>query len=84
MDCSLSVCRPDIFLLKGVIMKVLIVFNREPYDMTDVSWNGLRLAKTLLKNGHDIRIFLMNDAVDMVRDVCIPPDGYDQDLVQRC
>ena len=63
-------------------MKVLIIFNREPYDMTDVSWNGLRLARTLLKNGHDIRIFLMNDAVDMARDVCKPPQGYDQDLVK--
>ena len=68
--------------LKGIIMKVLIIFNREPYDMTDVSWNGLRLARTLLKNGHDIRIFLMNDAVDMARDVCKPPQGYDQDLVK--
>ena len=68
--------------LKGIIMKVLIIFNREPYDMTDVSWNGLRLAGTLLKNGHDIRLFLMNDAVDMARDVCKPPQGYDQDLVQ--
>ena len=48
-------------------MKVLIIFNREPYDMTDVSWNGLRLARTLLKNGHDIRIFLMNDAVDVYK-----------------
>ena len=63
-------------------MKVLIIFNREPYDMTDVSWNGLRLAKTLQKNGHDIRIFLMNDAVDLARDVCKPPEAYDQDLVQ--
>lgn len=25
-------------------MKILIIFNREPYDNTDVTWNGLRLA----------------------------------------
>ena len=63
-------------------MKILIIFNRKPYDMTDVSWNGLRLAETLLKNGHEVRIFLMNDAVDMARDVCKKPDNYDQDLVE--
>ncbi|MDD2229463.1 MAG: DsrE family protein [Candidatus Cloacimonetes bacterium] len=61
-------------------MKVLIIFNREPYDNTDISWNGLRLANTLCKNGNELRIFLMNDAVDMARDVCKPPEGYDQDL----
>jgi len=30
-------------------MKILIIFNREPYDNTDVTWNGLRLADTLRK-----------------------------------
>lgn len=63
-------------------MKVLIVFNREPYDNTDVTWNGLRLADTLRKNGQEVRIFLMNDSVDMARDVCKAPKGYDQDLSQ--
>ncbi len=63
-------------------MKTLIIFNREPYDNTDVTWNGLRLAETLRKNNVEVRIFLMNDAVDMARDVCKPPEGYDQDLSQ--
>ena len=63
-------------------MKILIIFNREPYDNTDVTWNGLRLAETLRKKGNEIRIFLMNDSVDMARDVCKPPEGYDQDLSQ--
>lgn len=63
-------------------MKVLIIFNREPYDNTDVTWNGLRLAETLRKNGQEVRIFLMNDSVDMARDVCKAPEGYDQDLSQ--
>lgn len=61
-------------------MKILLIFNREPYDQTDVTWNGLRLAGKLRENGHEVRIFLMNDAVDMARDVCRPPEGYDQDL----
>ncbi|MFW8566651.1 DsrE/DsrF/TusD sulfur relay family protein [Orrella sp. 11846] len=63
-------------------MKILIVFNREPHDNTDVTWNGLRLAAQLLKEGSEVRIFLMNDSVDMARDVCTPPEHYDQDLSQ--
>ena len=61
-------------------MKILIIFNREPYDTTDVTWNGLRLADKLAEGGSDVRLFLMNDAVDLARDVCRPPEGYDQDL----
>ena len=61
-------------------MKILLIFNREPYDNTDVSWNGLRLAGKLCEGGTEVRLFLMNDAVDMARDACRPPAGYDQDL----
>ena len=63
-------------------MKTLIIFNRQPYDNTDVTWNGLRLADKLLEAEQEIKIFLMNDSVDMARDICKPPDGYDQDLSQ--
>jgi uncharacterized protein involved in oxidation of intracellular sulfur len=62
-------------------LSVLIIFNREPYDSTDVTWNGLRLAGQLREVGQDVRLFLMNDAVDMARDACKRPEGYDQDLV---
>ncbi|NLC69946.1 MAG: DsrE family protein [Desulfuromonadaceae bacterium] len=61
-------------------MKILIIFNREPYDGTDITWNGLRLAGKLAETDQEVRIFLMNDSVDMARDVCKPPEGYDQDL----
>ena len=61
-------------------MSILIIFNRAPYDGTDVTWNGLRLAEKLFEAGQEIRIFLMNDAVDMARDMSKPPEGYDQDL----
>ena len=64
------------------MQKILIIFNREPYDNTDVTWNGLRLAGNLKKKGNEVRIFLMNDSGDMARDVCKPPEGYDQDLSQ--
>ena len=63
-------------------MKILIIFNRPPYDSTDVTWNGLRLAGKLLESGQEVRIFLMNDSVDMARDIYKPPEGYDQDLSQ--
>ncbi len=57
-------------------MQTLIVFNRNPYDGTDVTWNGLRLAEKLLDTGVQPKIFLMNDSVDMARDACRPPEGY--------
>ena len=62
-------------------MTVLIVFNRPPYDGTDVTWNGLRLAGKLAESGYAVRLFLMNDSVDMARESCRAPAGYDQDLV---
>jgi len=60
--------------------RVVMIFNREPYDQTDVTWNGLRLAEALRKKGIEVGIFLMNDAVDLARDACKPPEGYDHDL----
>ncbi|NCD34820.1 MAG: sulfur reduction protein DsrE [Spartobacteria bacterium] len=61
-------------------MSVLLIFNRQPYDNTDVTWNALRLAQTLVKQGETVRIFLMNDSVDLARESCVAPAGYDQDL----
>lgn len=61
-------------------MDILLIFNRQPYDNTDVTWNALRLAGKLLESGQKVKIFLMNDSVDMARDVCKPPQGYDQDV----
>jgi uncharacterized protein involved in oxidation of intracellular sulfur len=63
-------------------MSILIIFNRQPYDGTDVAWNGLRLAKNLLGKGQEVRIFLMNDSVDLVREATKKPDTYDFDLVE--
>lgn len=63
-------------------MKTLLIFNHAPYDSTDVTWNGLRLTDKLLDAGCEVRVFLMNEAVDMARDACLPPEGYDQDLTR--
>ncbi|MDP8248502.1 MAG: DsrE family protein [Candidatus Tritonobacter lacicola] len=57
-------------------MKTLIIFNRNPYDGTDVTWNGLRLAEQLFKSNVAIRLFLINDAVDLARDSARPPEDF--------
>jgi len=62
-------------------VKILLIFNRQPYDGTDVTWNALRLAGNLYGKGEDVRIFLMNDAVDLAREETVKPESYDQDLV---
>jgi uncharacterized protein involved in oxidation of intracellular sulfur len=61
---------------------ITIILNHQPYDATDVTWNALRLAKTLHKNGEEVNIFLMNDAVDLARNKTVKPDYYEYDLVE--
>ncbi|MDA3945343.1 MAG: DsrE family protein [Helicobacteraceae bacterium] len=60
---------------------ITIILNHQPYDGTDVTWNALRLARTLYKSGQKVNIFLMNDAVDLARDKTTKPESYDYDLV---
>ena len=62
-------------------MSILIILNRQPYDGTDVTWNALRLANQLHNDGQLVRIFLMNDSVDLARDGITPPEGV-EDMVQ--
>ena len=57
-------------------MKVLVVFNRNPYDGTDVTWNAIRLGEKLLDKGVELKIFLMNDSIDLAREGIEPPAGY--------
>ena len=63
-------------------MKILVIFNHQPYDGSDIAWNGLRLVETLLKKGEEVRVFLMNDSVDLAREATRKPDFYEYDLVQ--
>lgn len=60
---------------------ITIILNHQPYDGTDVTWNALRLANTLFKNGEKVSLFLMNDAVDLARDITPKPESYDYNLV---
>jgi len=62
-------------------MTILIILNNAPYDGTDLIWNSLRLAGQLNKDGTEVRLFLMNDAVDLARDGVPVPEGS-TDLVQ--
>jgi len=57
-------------------MKVLFVLNRNPYDGTDVTWNALRLGEKLLDKRTELKIFLMNDSIDLAREGIEPPAGY--------
>ncbi len=56
-------------------MRLLLVVNRAPYDGTDVVWNALRLARTALEGGLEVRLFLMNDGVDLARDSAPPAEA---------
>ena len=61
-------------------MSILIILNQQPYDGTDVTWNALRLARQLHNDGEEVRLFLMNDSVDLARDGIAPPKGI-EDMV---
>lgn len=63
-------------------MTHLIIMNHQPYDGTDIAWNALRLIGVLHKKGESVRVFLMNDAVDLARDSTQKPEFYEYDLVQ--
>ena len=57
-------------------MELLMLFNHNPYDGSDIAWNALRLAEQLLNKDVRVRVFLMNDSVDLARDATKPPQGY--------
>ena len=59
---------------------ITFILNHETYDGSDVTYNALRLAKNLRKKGEEVNLFLMNDAVDLARSICVKPEIYDFDL----
>ncbi len=57
-------------------MKCLLVLNDPPYG-TERSYNGLRLAGALSKReGEEVRVFLLGDAVGCAMANQKLPDGY--------
>ncbi|MBI5948908.1 MAG: DsrE family protein [Chloroflexi bacterium] len=57
---------------------VLIILSQAPFD-GDATWNALRLASTLLDQKSPVRIFVMNDAIDVIRKGAVP-EGAEFDL----
>lgn len=57
---------------------VLIILSRAPFD-GDTAWNALRLAAALVERKSPVRIFIMNDAIDIVRQGAMP-EGAEFDL----
>jgi uncharacterized protein involved in oxidation of intracellular sulfur len=57
-------------------VKTLLILNDPPYG-TERSYNGLRLAGALAKReGNDVRVFLIGDAVGCAVGGQKVPDGY--------
>ena len=57
-------------------MKTLLILNDPPYG-TERSYNGLRLAGALAKReGEQVRVFLMADAVGCALSGQVLPDGF--------
>ena len=63
----------------GTPPTVLIVLSHAPFD-GDTTWNALRLASTLLDRNSPVRIFVMNDAIDVVRQGAMPEDMFEVTL----
>jgi uncharacterized protein involved in oxidation of intracellular sulfur len=57
-------------------MKTLLILNDAPYG-NERPYNGLRLATALAKReGDEVRVFLMADAVACAKPGQTTPDGY--------
>ena len=57
-------------------MKTLLILNDPPYG-TERSYNGLRLAGSLVKReGEDVRVFLLGDAASCAKRDQKVPNGY--------
>jgi len=56
-------------------MQALIIINDPPYG-TEKLYNGLRLAHALIKQGDEVTVFLMADAVISAKTGQKTPDGY--------
>jgi uncharacterized protein involved in oxidation of intracellular sulfur len=55
--------------------KHLFILNDPPYG-TERSYNGLRLARSLLESQEDVRVFLMGDAAACAAAGQKVPQGY--------
>ena len=56
-------------------MKTLMILNDAPYG-SERTYNGLRLAGSLAKQGAELRVFLIGDAVACAKTGQKVPSGY--------
>ncbi|HLA79467.1 MAG TPA: DsrE family protein [Vicinamibacteria bacterium] len=56
-------------------MKTLLILNDAPYG-SERTYNGLRLAGALARQGEELRLFLMGDAVASAKSGQKVPAGY--------
>jgi uncharacterized protein involved in oxidation of intracellular sulfur len=56
-------------------MKTLMILNDAPYG-SERTYNGLRLAGSLARQGADLRVFLIGDAVACAKSGQKVPSGY--------
>jgi uncharacterized protein involved in oxidation of intracellular sulfur len=62
--------------MQEITMKCLIILNDPPYG-TERSYNGLRLAMSLMKRKEvELRLFLMADSVGCAKSTQKTPTGY--------
>jgi uncharacterized protein involved in oxidation of intracellular sulfur len=73
-----AILKPPFLKRQPAPTSVLLILSHAPFD-GDVTWNALRLAATLAERKASVRIFVMNDAIDLVRDGGMP-EGYEFDL----
>lgn len=69
-------------------MKLLLILSHPAYDGTDVAWNALRFGQTALEAGHQLRVFLLNLAVNIARPAAARGAEFDlsamlRELIQR-
>ena len=57
-------------------MNGLLLLTHFPYDKTDMTWHALCLAEQFLKLSMSVRIFLLNEAVDLAHESCKPCEDY--------
>jgi len=56
-------------------MKILVILNDAPYG-SERTYNGLRLAGSLARQGAELRLFLIGDAVACAKTGQKVPTGY--------
>lgn len=73
---------------KGIPTKLFLILSHPAYDGTDVAWNALRFGQTALEAGHQLRLFLLNQAVGIARPAATRSAEFDlstmlRELIQR-